>query len=85
MISLKIPNYIRGFTLLEIVIALVIIVVGIIPIYQHFSKESGQNLNTEKIQMAEKILNSIKEEVMADDYKKLSTEAKKKLREWLSA
>ena len=42
---------------------------GVIPLYRYVTRETVNNLATEKIQMADKILQSIREEVIATDYK----------------
>jgi hypothetical protein len=61
-----------GVTLLEITLALVILIVAIIPIYTFLSRESSNTLNTEKIQMAEKLLKSIHQELMTTPFRTLA-------------
>ena len=69
-------RHIAGLTLIEILIAVCIIGLAIIPIYRHISTQASVNLQTEKIQMADKILQSIKEEMMALPYKTFTERSK---------
>lgn len=54
-----------GLSLLEIFIAVTLLVLAIVPLYRHLTTESARNLETEKIQMADRILQSLKEELVA--------------------
>ncbi|MBI3037888.1 hypothetical protein HYY75_02395 [bacterium] len=56
--------------------ATVILIGAIVPIYLHFSRQAGQNIETEKIQMADKMLQSIKEEMTAMPYKTIVERSK---------
>ena len=73
---MKHPHRTTGMTLIEILIAVCIIGLAIIPIYRHISGQAAVNLQTEKIQMADKILQSIKEEMMALPYKTFTERSK---------
>ncbi len=55
----------RGLTILEILIAVSIMALAVIPLYTHLSGQASTAFETEKIQMADKILQSVKEELTA--------------------
>lgn len=53
----------RGTNLLEVILATFILAVAIIPIYRSFSSGAVQEIETTKISMARKILESLKNEM----------------------
>lgn len=55
----------HALSLLEIFLALSILMLAVIPLYRHMTTDASITLETEKIQMADKILESIKEEIHA--------------------
>ncbi len=55
---------------------MLILALGLIPIYRHISRQASVSVETEKIQMAEHILESIKEELTGMPYAKLYEFAK---------
>ncbi len=65
-----ISHYRRGLTLVEITIAIAILVLALVPLTQISSGDAATAIETEKIQMAEKILESVKSELMAMPFKK---------------
>jgi len=71
--SLRIP---RGLTLLEILLAVTIMALAVIPIYWSISHNTSVGIQTEKMQMADKILQSIKEEMTSMPYRILWERAK---------
>lgn len=54
-----------GVSLLEIIIAVAILTIAVVPIYFHMARDVAVTFETEKIQMADKILESVKEEMTA--------------------
>ncbi|MBR4570890.1 MAG: hypothetical protein IKO19_09560 [Candidatus Riflebacteria bacterium] len=54
----------KGMSLLEVFIAGFILVLGIIPLIRNSQADAEKAIETEKIQMAERILESIKSELM---------------------
>jgi hypothetical protein len=60
----------KGVTLVEICIALTILVVALVPLMRMSSGDATTAIETEKIQMAERILESVKSEVMAMPFKR---------------
>ncbi|MBU1109353.1 MAG: hypothetical protein KKB51_21920 [Candidatus Riflebacteria bacterium] len=60
----------RAVTLVEICLALVILMVALVPLTRISSSDAVTVIETEKIQMAERILESIKTEVMAMPFKR---------------
>jgi len=66
------PLSARGLTILELVLAVVILAVGIIPIYRFMTRESATALSTEKLQMADKILASIQQELAGTPFRTLT-------------
>ena len=54
----------KAFTLLEIIIACLILSFAIIPLVNSSKSDAAKAIETEKIQMAERILESIKSELM---------------------
>jgi hypothetical protein len=58
---------------LELTIAVLVLAVALVPIYRHISRQASITVETEKIQMAEKILESIKEELTGMPYENLYT------------
>lgn len=66
----------HGVTLLEIVFAVFILIATLVPIYMSLNRQAASAEDTEKMQMAEKILTSIKEELQATDFKRFVTYAK---------
>ncbi len=60
----------RAVTLVEICLALTILVVALIPLMRMSSSDAVVVIETEKIQMAERILESIKTEIMAMPFKR---------------
>ena len=58
-----------GVTLIEISLAIVILIVAIVPLMSLSSRDVTTAIETEKIQMAERILESIKTELMAMPFK----------------
>ena len=63
-------------TLVEITLAIFILVLAIIPIYQHATRDATTNIETEKIQMADKLLQSIKEEMTSIPFAEFSKRTK---------
>lgn len=60
----------RAVTLVEITLALTILIIAIIPLLRLSSDDATTAIETEKIQMAERILESIKSELMALPFKR---------------
>lgn len=60
----------RAVTLVEICLALTILVVALVPLMRMSTSDAVTVIETEKIQMAERILESIKTEVMAMPFKR---------------
>ncbi len=59
----------HGVTLVEITIALAILILALVPLTRMSSSDATTAIETEKIQMAERILESIKSELMAMPFK----------------
>lgn len=57
--------------MLEICIAVTVMALAMIPIYNHISRQTSIAIHTEKIQMADKILQSVKEEMLGTPFKNL--------------
>ena len=66
----------KAVTLIEITIACVIMLLAIIPIIMNSKHDASKAIETEKIQMAERILESIKSELMTMQFKNFYTRAK---------
>jgi len=66
----KSENPTRGITLVEITIALAILILALIPLTRLSSGDAVTAIETEKIQMAERILESVKSGLMAMPFKK---------------
>lgn len=60
----------RGVTLVEITLALTILLIAIIPLIRMGSDDAATAIETEKIQISERILESIKSELMALPFKR---------------
>ncbi|MDN5280189.1 MAG: hypothetical protein PWR01_4154 [Clostridiales bacterium] len=60
----------RALTLVEISLALTILILAIIPLLRFTSDDAVTAIETEKIQIAERILESIKSELMALPFKR---------------
>lgn len=60
----------KAVTLVEICIALTILVVAIVPLMRMSSGDASTAIETDKIQMSERILESIKSEIMAMPFKR---------------
>ncbi len=71
----------RGLTLLEITIAVFILILGIMPIYHLLTGQTAQNIETGKMQMADKIMQSIKEEMTSLPYKTLIERSRTAIRD----
>ena len=65
-----------GLNLLEICIAVTVMAFAMIPIYSHISRQTAIAIHTEKIQMADHLLESIKEELTGMPYANLYEFAK---------
>lgn len=61
-----------GMGLLEIFLAITILTIAIVPIYTHINRQTSIALNTEKMQMADKTLQSIKEEMVGTPFTTLA-------------
>lgn len=57
-------------------LAVFILALGLIPIYRHIASQAATTIETEKIQMADHLLESIKEELTGMPYANLSEFAK---------
>ncbi len=66
----RIHLYRQGLTLVEITIAIAILILALVPLTQMSSGDATTAIETEKIQMAERILESVKSELMAMPFKK---------------
>lgn len=66
----------KAMSLLEVFIAGFILVLGIIPLIRNSQADAEKAIETEKIQMAERILESIKSELMTMNFKTFYTRAK---------
>jgi len=66
----------KGTTLLEIFMAISIMMIALIPIFYHSSGDAEKILETEKIQKADHILESLKEELIAMPFKKFNKATK---------
>lgn len=60
----------RAITLVEITIALAILIIAIVPLLRLSSDDATTAIETEKIQIAERILESVKSELMALPFKR---------------
>lgn len=60
----------QAVTLVEICIALTILVIAIVPLMRMSSGDASTAIETEKIQMSERILESVKAEIMAMPFKR---------------
>lgn len=60
----------QGLTLVEITIAVAILILALVPLTQMSSGDAATAIETEKIQMAERILESVKSELMAMPFRK---------------
>ena len=59
----------RAITLVEITLACVILIIAIVPLIRNSHSTAEKAIETEKIQMAERILESIKSEMMTMQFK----------------
>lgn len=59
----------KAITLVEITLAVTILVIAIIPLFTMSSNDAAKAIETEKIQMAERILESVKSELMTMQFK----------------
>lgn len=62
----------RGLSLIEVFIAIAILMLAVIPIYRHSTRDAVQAIETEKIQQAEQILESIREELRAMPFRRFN-------------
>ncbi|NLM17014.1 MAG: hypothetical protein GX221_04785 [Candidatus Riflebacteria bacterium] len=62
----------HGLSLMEITLACIILVMALIPLMTNQSSSAKKVIETEKIQMSERILESIKEEMMTTKYSKFN-------------
>ncbi len=60
----------RAVTLVEITLALAILIIAIIPLLRMSSDDAATAIETEKIQIAERILESVKSELFALPFKR---------------
>ncbi|NCB38254.1 MAG: hypothetical protein EOM80_05730 [Erysipelotrichia bacterium] len=60
----------NAITLVEICIAMAILMMALVPLMQISSDDAATAIETEKIQMAERILESVKSEIMAMPFKR---------------
>lgn len=67
---MNVSSCIKGVTLTEICIALTILIVALVPLMRMSSGDAVTVIETDKIQMSERILESIKSEVMAMPFKR---------------
>lgn len=67
---MKVSGCIKGVTLTEICIALTILIVALVPLMRMSSGDAVTVIETDKIQMSERILESIKSELMAMPFKR---------------
>ncbi|MBF0545858.1 MAG: hypothetical protein HQM08_15550 [Candidatus Riflebacteria bacterium] len=65
-----------GISLFEVLLAIFILILALIPIFSNINTQAAITLETEKIQMADKILQSIKEELNAMLFKDLVERSK---------
>lgn len=63
-------KFTKALTLIEITIAIAILVIAIIPLMRLSSNDATTAIETEKIQISERILESIKSELMALPFKR---------------
>lgn len=63
-----------GMTLLEVLVAAIILAVAIIPIYRSMVSTSEAELETAKIAMAKDILTSVRQEFMARPFSEISNQ-----------
>ncbi len=61
-----------GLSLLEILVAGFILVLGIIPLYRALSGQSAAEIETAKFAMAKEILNSVRQEILAHTFEEMS-------------
>ena len=62
----------KAFTLVEVLIAAVIFVMGAVPIYYAIAGGAGRSIETTKLSMARKILESFREEIMAKSFEEVA-------------
>jgi len=67
---MKVTGDSKGVTLTEICIALTILIVALVPLMRMSSGDAVTVIETDKIQMSERILESIKSELMAMPFKR---------------
>lgn len=65
----------RAFTLIEVLIAALIFIAAAVPIYYAVAGGAGRGIETTKLSMARKILESFREEVMGRKYDELENMA----------
>jgi hypothetical protein len=63
----------KAYTILEVLVASVIFVMAAIPIYYAVAGSASKGIETTKLSMARKILESFREEIMACKYEDLET------------
>lgn len=68
----------KAITLVEITIAIVILIAAILPLVKMSSKDAVKAIETEKIQMADRILESIKSEITSMPFKRFYERAEQK-------
>ncbi len=61
----------RAFTLVEVLVATLIFIAAAVPIYYAIAGGAGRGIETTKLSMARKILESFREEVMGRKYNEL--------------
>ncbi|MEW6712449.1 MAG: prepilin-type N-terminal cleavage/methylation domain-containing protein [Candidatus Riflebacteria bacterium] len=60
-----------AFTLVEVLVAAVIFVIAAVPIYYAIAGGAGRGIETSKLSMARKILESFREEIMSKTYEEI--------------
>ncbi len=64
----------RGLSLLEVLVATVVFLLAAIPIYRAISTGAAKEIDSTKLSMARKILDSFRSEIMSRSFKELSTQ-----------
>ncbi|MBI3038691.1 prepilin-type N-terminal cleavage/methylation domain-containing protein [bacterium] len=68
---IDLKNLKKGFSLLEVLVSCFLLVIAIVPIYRSLTSTAAQEIDTTKLSMARKILESLRQEVGSVPFKEL--------------